>query len=65
MTYKAMLALLKQRLWAIKRCGVSIPNAFDKSTWQLEFVPGTTHAEKAALHKVIDNFEHAFVQSQQ
>ena len=65
MTYKELLKILTGRLWAIKRCGVSIPDACDKSTWALEFVPGTTAAEKAALQQVVADFEHAFVQSAQ
>jgi len=65
MTYKQMLALLTQRLWAIRRCGVSIPNACDKGTWVLEFTPGTSALEKAALYKVVHDFEHAFDQKAQ
>jgi len=65
MTYLQLLTLLTERLHAIKNCGISIANPFDKKRWILDFVPETTEDEKRALQKVIDKFEYSFVQKEQ
>jgi len=47
------------------KCGFHIGNAANRSTWRLEFVPGTSSDQKAVLQKVLDDFPLDFNASHQ
>jgi len=65
-TYLTIIAEIKASLAKTGiKCGFHIGNAADKSTWRLEFVPGTSPERKAILQKVIDDFPIDFNASHQ